>query len=85
MVYHELNRGQHYATHLCSLCLLMSSAPSCACSTYTSATVECPGVPSRLGIDAKSIGYALRKDHVQVRCTLTLDLNLNHITFDSRT
>ena len=23
----------------------MSSAPSCACSTYTSATVECPWVP----------------------------------------
>ena len=27
----------------------MSSAPSCACSTYTSATVECPTPPSRLG------------------------------------
>ena len=26
----------------------MSSAPSCACSGYTSATVECPTPPSRL-------------------------------------
>ena len=47
-VYHDLNRGQHFMVRGTKRVHLMSSAPSCACSTYTSATVECPGVPSRL-------------------------------------
>ena len=32
----------------------MSSAPSCACSTYTSATVECPWVP--VGLIMRTLG-----------------------------
>ena len=60
----------------------MSSAPSCACSTYTSATVECPTPPSRLARATislpPSVSYIMdyHRDNVELSFLRNFDAHL---------